>query len=75
MQDQKKELAEHKEYFAQSKINYAHLALAVLLISAFFIGWKAERKRWTGKVMQQIAEVGALAFLNHFKKTLFALFE
>ncbi|MGL5742159.1 MAG: hypothetical protein ACRCXC_06240 [Legionella sp.] len=59
---------EHKEYFAQSGFNRYHLSALLLLVTAFFIGWKMERKKWSGRVTQQITEVGTLAFLNYFKK-------
>ncbi|WP_115707896.1 hypothetical protein [Legionella sainthelensi] len=73
LQGQKKELTEHKEYFVQSKLTHYHLVIVVLIASAFFIGWKTERKQWGNKVMQVIEEVGTLAFLNYFKKMLFVL--
>ncbi|WP_242604024.1 hypothetical protein [Legionella santicrucis] len=73
LQCQKKELAEHKKYFVQSKLTHYHLIIVVFIASAFFIGWKAERKQWGSKVMQLIEEVGTLAFINYFKKMLFIL--
>jgi len=71
---QKNEVAGHQAYFAKSKVTRCHIATLLLLVSAFFIGWKAARKQWSGKIMQQVVEVGTLALLNSFKKTLVALF-
>lgn len=73
LQSQQNEVKEHKDYFAQSKINRYHLATFVLLGSAFFIGWKVERKQLSSKAMEHVVEVGTLAFLNYFKKSIFDL--
>lgn len=73
LQCQKKEVIAHKQYFSESGINRYHLATLMLVVSALFIGWKVERKQWHSKVVHQIVEVGTLAFLNYFKKTLSTL--
>lgn len=75
LQSQKDEVVEHQEYFAQSGIAYHHLTTSILLVSAFFIGWKAARIQWSGKVTHQLVEIGALALLNSFKKTVVSLFK
>ncbi|KTD74208.1 hypothetical protein [Legionella tucsonensis] len=75
LQSQKDEVIEHQEYFAQSGIARYHLTTPILLASAFFIGWKAARIQWSGKVTHQVVEIGALALLNSFKKTVVSLFK
>ncbi|KTD40435.1 hypothetical protein [Legionella parisiensis] len=74
LQSQKDEVNEHQEYFAQSRIVRHHLTTPILLVSAFFIGWKAARIQWSGKVTHHAVELGALALLNSVKKTVIALF-
>ncbi|MCE0724509.1 MULTISPECIES: hypothetical protein [Legionella] len=74
LQSQKDEVIEHKEYFAQSGIARYHLITPIVLVSAFFIGWRAARIQWSGKVTHQAVEIGALALLNSFKKTVVSLF-
>ncbi|KTC90608.1 hypothetical protein OQJ18_00820 [Fluoribacter dumoffii] len=68
-------VAEHQAYFAQSQTTRYYLAAVLLLVSAFFIGWKMERKQWSGKIMQQVIDVVVLAMLNSLKKTTFTLFK
>ncbi|MCW8471385.1 hypothetical protein OQJ19_12110 [Fluoribacter gormanii] len=75
LHSQKSKVIEHQKYFTESAINRYHLTTLLLLISAFFIGWRAERKQWSGKVMRQIVDIGKLAVLNSFKKTVVSLFK
>lgn len=70
---QSNKVAEHQEYFAQSKLTRFHVPTLLLLVSAFFIGWKLERKHWSGKIGQQLVEVGTFALLNSFKKVVLTL--
>ncbi len=72
LQSQKNKVAEHQDYFAQRVARF-HIATLFLLVSAFFIGWKAARKQWSGKIKQQIVEVGILALLNSVKKIVLTL--
>lgn len=74
LQAQQNEVFKHQEYFAESKITRYHLTTVALLIAAFFIGWKMDRKEWGSKVMHQIVDIGKLALLNSVKKTVFSLF-
>lgn len=75
LQYHKKNLAEHKDYFVQSRMTGWYVAAPALFIVAFFIGWKAERKNWSGKIMQYIVEVGTVILVSYFKKTIIALFK
>ena len=75
LQSQKSKVIEHQKYFTESGITRYHLTTWMLLVSAFFIGWNAARKQWSSKVMRQIVDVGKLAVLNSFKKTLVSLFK
>ncbi|HHT0592062.1 TPA: hypothetical protein ACTXXA_000618 [Legionella anisa] len=75
LQSQKNEVIEHQEYFAHSGIARHHLTTPILLVSAFFIGWKAARIQWSGRVTHQVVEIGALALLNSVKKTVISLFK
>ncbi|WP_454781900.1 hypothetical protein [Legionella sp. WA2022007384] len=70
LQSQKSRVREHEKYFSVSGITRYHLATWMMLISAFFIGWNAARKHWSGNVMRQIVDIGKLAVLNSFKKTI-----
>ncbi|WP_237761332.1 hypothetical protein [Legionella cherrii] len=73
MRFQSNKVAEHQEYFAQSKLTRFHVPTLLLLVSAFFIGWKLERKHWSGKIGQQLVDVGTFALLNSFKKVVLTL--
>ncbi|MBI2785314.1 MAG: hypothetical protein HYX60_02985 [Legionella longbeachae] len=75
LQYQKQQVIEHKKYFAQHKINPLQITTIALLIIAFVIGFKAGRKLWTSRLMQQTLEVGTIVFLNYFKKSFVALFK
>ncbi|WP_454784299.1 hypothetical protein [Legionella sp. WA2024007413] len=70
LQSQKSRVREHQRYFKDNEVTRYHLATWMMLISAFFIGWSVARKHLTGKVTQQIVNIGKLAVLNSFKKTL-----
>jgi hypothetical protein len=63
-------LIEHQEYLVQSAVIRYHVPYMVLVASAVFIGWQLARKQWLKKVMHHAVEIGALASLNSFKKTM-----
>lgn len=70
LRSQQNKVIEHQEYFAHSGLSRYHLPTLIVLVSAFFIGWTAERRQWSGKVMRQVVDIGKLAVLNSVKKTL-----
>lgn len=60
----------HKHYFERSWLNSSFLLLVVVLVPAFWLGWKAGGEKWVSKMTTYLSELVTLAFSAYFKKRL-----